>query len=1152
MAKRGRQPNISFFAFTATPKYKTLEVFGEPGADGKPQPFHLYSMRQAIEEGFILDVLANYTTYKTYYRLIKSIEDDPEVDKRKAARALARFMSLHPHNIAQKTEVMVEHFRQFTMHKIGGKAKAMVVTSSRLHAVRYKQAFDRYIAEKSYQGIKTLVAFSGTVIDPDAPGVEYTEVGMNQGIREKELPERFGSEEYQVLLVAEKYQTGFDQPLLHTMYVDKRLAGIQAVQTLSRLNRTCSGKEDTFVLDFVNEPEEILAAFQPYYEQTLIGERAEPSQLYEIQAKLDGHQVYHKSEVEEFCKIFYKPKQNQTPADHARMNACIDPAVSRFSQLSEDEREEFRKTLVAYRNLYAFLSQVIPFQDSDLEKLYSYIRFLLTKLPRGDRGPVYDFDDEVALKYYRLQKISEGSIPLEAGKGGEVAGPIAVGSRAAHAAMIELSQLIDILNERFGTDFKPGDQLFLESIREDAVADPEIRQAALANTMENFGYVFLKALEGLFIDRMDQNEDITARFMNDQEFQEVVGSHLLEKVYKEVRNEQAQDALGAGEPFQRVEPNEAERFRTCVPLYTLKAAAGAFGEGKAVAPDGWVAPKTSRQLGEGMFVAQVVGRSMELRIPDGAWCLFRSPVVGTRQGRIVLVQHRSIQDPETGGSYTVKRYESKRRKRRHRKLAAYRDPALAGEPGLRSDHSERDPRRRASRHRGDGRGAYDLMTPSAQRQERALTGRRRKSSVEVLVSGGIDSAALLAFYLRQRFDVRALFVDFGQPAAKQESLAARAVCKHYDLRLSIITVESGAVFSAAEIPGRNAFLMFAAVLVRGVNPGIIAIGIHEGPPYYDCTEGFLKSIQTVSDGYAAGQIKVAAPFLKWSKQTIWEFCSKVGVPVDLTYSCERGGVRPCGRCLSCKDRRPSVLCRTSKLIHPASGASLETPLLVPSFSSKAFGFGRDGKSEVIQVLEAAQEFITRTCLVSAYDVHYTYIPEPQDLSITVDLMFLDSGGYEVSDDLDLSAVEKPVHRPGNWDAAKLRAIWDRWPADLPTVLVSYDHSNHRRSVTEQLRGCQGSHAGKTLSSTFVSAKAAGQGGAQPGLCTSGTRWPGWRTRRVSNPWGDREGARQLPTGADGPYRQASASTRRCRAAHPNPRVRRARSSFSLSLFRRRR
>lgn len=537
MLTRGHQPNISFFAFTATPKYKTLEVFGQPGDDGKPRPFHSYTMRQAIEEGFILDVLRNYTTYNTYYRLIKSIEEDPKVDKRKAARALARFMSFHPHNIAQKTEVMVEHFRHFTMHKMGGKAKAMVVTSSRLHAVRYKQSFDKYITEKSYKGIKTLVAFSGTVVDPDVPMVEYTEVGMNDGIREKELPERFASEEYQVLLVAEKYQTGFDQPLLHTMYVDRRLAGIQAVQTLSRLNRTSMGKEETFVLDFVNDPEEIHAAFQPYYEQTLIGERAEAGHLYDLQARLDAKQVYYKAEVEEFAKVFYKPVRNQTQTDHARMNACIDPAVNRYAQLAEVDRAEFRKTLVAYRNLYVFLSQVIPFQDSDLEKLYSYLRFLITKLPKSEADTVYDFDDEISLKYFRLQKISEGSIKLEPGKCGEVPGPIDAGTGTDHGEDIELSRLIGILNERFGTEFKPGDQLFFDSIREDAVADGNLRQVALANTMENFGYVFQKALEGLFIDRMEQNEEVTGKFMNEERFRKVVSEHLLKKVYEQIREE---------------------------------------------------------------------------------------------------------------------------------------------------------------------------------------------------------------------------------------------------------------------------------------------------------------------------------------------------------------------------------------------------------------------------------------------------------------------------------------------------------------------------------------------------------------------------------------------------------------------------------------
>ncbi len=542
MLKRGKQPNISFFAFTATPKYKTLEVFGQSDAGGKPEPFHLYSMRQAIDEGFILDVLQNYTTYKTYYRLIKSIENDPKVDKRKAARALAHFLSRHPHNIAQKTEVMIEHFRHFTRHKIGGRAKAMVVTASRLHAVKYKRAFDTYIAEKGYQDIRTLAAFSGTVTDPDVPGVEYTEAGMNvddkgKHIKEKELPERFGTDEYQILIVAEKYQTGFDQPLLHTMYVDKRLAGIQAVQTLSRLNRTASGKEETFVLDFVNEADDIRDAFQPYYEQAGVGERAEVRQLYELQAKLDARQVYYQTEVEEFCRIFYKPKRNQTPADHARLNACIDPAVGRFNKLEEDVREEFRKELTAFRNLYAFMAQVIPFQDSDLERRYSYIRLLLTKLPRDDRGPVYHFDDEVALKFYRLQKISEGSITLDAGQQEPISGPTDVGTGTAHDDKVALSTLIDILNDRFGTEFKTGDQLFFESIREDAVSSAELRQAALANTLENFGYVFEKALKGIFFERMDQNEAIAAKFMNEDSFREVVSTHLLNEVYGQIRAE---------------------------------------------------------------------------------------------------------------------------------------------------------------------------------------------------------------------------------------------------------------------------------------------------------------------------------------------------------------------------------------------------------------------------------------------------------------------------------------------------------------------------------------------------------------------------------------------------------------------------------------
>lgn len=531
MAKRGRQANLSFFAFTATPKHKTLAVFGRNGA-----PFHRYTMRQAIEERFIMDVLRSYTTYKMYFRLLKECEDDPNVERKRAARALARFLRLHPHNISQKTQIMVEHFNAVTRHKIGGRAKAMVVTGSRVEAVRYKEGFDRYIKEKGYP-IKTLVAFSGTVADDKIPGKTYTEEQMNAGIKEKELPDAFSTSEYQVLLVAEKYQTGFDQPLLHTMYVDKRLAGLQAVQTLSRLNRTHPLKEDTFVLDFVNDREEIQEAFAQYYEGAEMGEEVDPARMYEIKAFLDQSGIYLQEEVERFCEVFFKPTARQSESDHRAMNATLDPAVDRFQALmeaSEEEGEEWRSKLVAFHNLYAFLSQVIPYQDSDLEKLYTYLRFLSPKLPKRDGGPGYQFDEEVRLQYYRLQKISEGSISLSEYERKPLDGPTEVGSGMVREQPVALSQLIDLINARFGTEFKEADQLFFDQIVEAAIAYESLQQAARANPHDKFSLVFLNLLENLFVERMDQNVEIFARYMNDADFQKVVSSWLSEQVYEKL------------------------------------------------------------------------------------------------------------------------------------------------------------------------------------------------------------------------------------------------------------------------------------------------------------------------------------------------------------------------------------------------------------------------------------------------------------------------------------------------------------------------------------------------------------------------------------------------------------------------------------------
>ncbi|HLH17950.1 MAG TPA: type I restriction endonuclease [Bryobacteraceae bacterium] len=540
MEGRKQQPNLSFFAFTATPKYKTIEIFGQRDANGEPQPFHEYSMRQAIEEGFILDVLKNYTVYSTYYGLLKAAQDDPEVEKKKAAKALARFMRLHPHNIAQKTEVIVEHFRQNVRHRVGGRAKAMVVTGSRLEAVRYKRAADEYIRAKQYNDLRTLVAFSGSLVDPDDPtGEELTEVKMNGGkISEKQLPEEFKKREYGILIVADKYQTGFDQPLLHTMYVDKRLADVQAVQTLSRLNRVHPGKEDTFVLDFVNAPEEIQRAFQRYYDTApLVTGKPDPRQLYNLRAELYATFLVQEIEVEQFAAVFFKPRRKESPTDNALMNSIVDKAVARFGEAPEQDQEEFRGRLESFRRLYSFLSQVIPFGDSKLEKLDAYLRFLESKLLARAGTCRLDLDQDVRLKYYRLQKISEGRIALEAGVPGTLKGPSDVGTGRAEDEQVPLSRVVDVLNERFGTEFTERDELFWEQVRADAAADESVRDAGEANTIDNFAHVFDRKLEEIVIERMDRNSDQVVRFLDNPEMRECITRLIRNQVYARIRQQ---------------------------------------------------------------------------------------------------------------------------------------------------------------------------------------------------------------------------------------------------------------------------------------------------------------------------------------------------------------------------------------------------------------------------------------------------------------------------------------------------------------------------------------------------------------------------------------------------------------------------------------
>lgn len=541
MQSRGRQPNLSFFAFTATPKGKTLELFGRIAESGLPEAFHLYSMRQAIEEGFILDVVKNYTTYATYYRLAKSIDDDPNLPKKKAAQELAKFMVLHPHNIEQKTEVIVEHFRQKVQGHLGRRAKAMVVTSSRLHAVRYMEAFKRYIAENGYTDIRPLVAFSGTVKDPDTD-LEYTEPGMNEDcvsgkpISEKQLPERFASPDYKILLVANKYQTGFDQPLLQAMYVDKRLDGVQAVQTLSRLNRKIPGKQDPFVLDFVNQADDIYRAFKPYYDATSLQESSDPQQLETLKHELDAAQVYYWSEVEAFARIFYRLPANQTSADHAHMQRHLQPAADRFRVMEDDEKlGAFRDKLKGYVAIYGFLSQVIPYTDPTLEMLYSYGRFLLPHLPLDHDTERVKLGDEVELEYYRLERTYSGEITLGKGEPEGVKSPSDVGTGRAKDEKVPLSEIIQILNGRFATSFTDEDRLFFEQIREKASKDSQVIQTALANPLDKFQLGIRKLIEDFMVQRMGENDKIVTRYMEDPEFQNTAFPILAKAIFETVR-----------------------------------------------------------------------------------------------------------------------------------------------------------------------------------------------------------------------------------------------------------------------------------------------------------------------------------------------------------------------------------------------------------------------------------------------------------------------------------------------------------------------------------------------------------------------------------------------------------------------------------------
>jgi type I restriction enzyme R subunit len=521
-------PNVSYFAFTATPKPSTLELFGTRNRDGQYEPFSLYPMRQAIEEGFILDVLQCYTTYKTYWSLLKKIKDDPAYDKSKANQLLLKFVDLHDITIRKKVDIIVEHFVTQVEHRINGDAKAMVVTRSRLHAVRYKQAIDACLAERGL-GIKALVAFSGTVRDG---GIEYTEANMN-GIPETKTAATFQQHEYKFLIVAEKFQTGFDQPLLHTMYVDKRLKGLHAVQTLSRLNRVHPDKAETFVLDFVNEADDIQKAFEPYYERTILSEGTDPNLLYDMQTRMDQMGVFQQSDVDAFAGIYFSTKGTQ-----AKLYATLNPAIERFKVKEKDEKVEFRSLLADYVRLYAFLSQIATFEDAELEKLYVYGRLLLRRLPIEKEKLPVEIQQAIDLEAIQVSKTGSGSLGLKRGQGVMKPENPLSGTKHNAAEMEALSEIIRELNERFGTDFSPDDRLVIERLEDQLAASPVLEQAVRVNTPENAMIAFREVVEKMLQGLVDSEFKFYQMVNGNPEFAE----HLVRVLFERYRR-----GLGEGD-----------------------------------------------------------------------------------------------------------------------------------------------------------------------------------------------------------------------------------------------------------------------------------------------------------------------------------------------------------------------------------------------------------------------------------------------------------------------------------------------------------------------------------------------------------------------------------------------------------------------------
>lgn len=530
IAKQGKQSNVSMFAFTATPKPTTLQLFGREQLNGHKGAFHLYSMKQAIEEGFILDVLQNYVTYDTYYQLNKEIEEDPKLQTKDAKRQIARFVSLHETNIAQRVEVIIEHFRTTVMEELGGHAKAMVVTSSRAEAVKYRQAFQTYVEKKGYKDIHALVAFSGKV---PLDGKEYTEAGMN-GFPEKNLPSEFDKDDYQVLLVADKYQTGFDQPKLCAMYILKKLHGVAAVQTLSRLNRICPPYEKkTFVLDFMNKYEEIIAAFSKYYTTTLLSNSVIPSAVYDIITKIEGYCFLDPGDVEDFNKLLYESEH--TAKDKKRMTFLIQKAKHVIDGFDEEQKAQIVVDIRHFIRFYEFLLQVSCFEDVELHKKYNFLNYLVAFIRINHPGGGYDLDGKIKASGF-VQKKGEEYKKAKVNSSPIMKLPAAYDIQLTPAKEERLSRIIAEINSRTGKNYDNDVAIKAAlQIRDIMKKSEELKTSAKNNTEQDFEFAYFDHVDDALIDGLEQNQDFFTLLLQNDEIKRSVLGLFSGEIYQSLR-----------------------------------------------------------------------------------------------------------------------------------------------------------------------------------------------------------------------------------------------------------------------------------------------------------------------------------------------------------------------------------------------------------------------------------------------------------------------------------------------------------------------------------------------------------------------------------------------------------------------------------------